>query len=665
MVPEVDFYSLHGIWGAYSSLALGRLGRGAGPVIGGVRPPGSGLFAGYGFAGGLPRLLPFCPDCVGSEKGGSSREPERPSDAGKNPCAWFNAGEIERSISLSGEEWSAGDMRFSVTSFFGRVPDPEGLSVEEARAAMNPSILIRLRFDNSRGGEEMLGLFGLQGLSRPLSDSGIPGLVGMASGDSFGFACEARNDVAEVMDESVVEAAFGPERPMRRSAAEGGLRFRIAPGRSEEFIVALGCLRDGIVTAGVPMRAWHALLFAGLEEVLIGALKRAPGMLAKAAALDARLEASVADQDRRFLISQAAHSYCANTELLADEAGKPVFIVNEGEYRKMNALGLTVDQAFWELEFSPWTLRNELESLLSRSRYSDAMGIAFARDQGAADRFAPVGRSSNEMSGPRGGFSSLSCEETLDWTLSACLYAWSGDDPSWLPSREEALAACLRSLKARDLGGTMEADRPRGKLYLAVKAWAAFVCLEAVFSGLRGPSSDDADASREAAVLISGAVTESMLEEEGYIPADFGNGDPSRIIQAIEGLAYPPFCGAAKALSADGPYAGLMAALKRHLDTVLAPGVCLDPVSGGWRLSSTDPDTRMSKIFLNQFVAERILGFEGDERVRRDAVHASWLRNGSAEFAATDQVDSSSGRDLGSRLYPRLVTSVLWMADLL
>ena len=36
-VPEIDYYSLHGIWGAYGSLVLGRFGRGAGVVVGDVQ----------------------------------------------------------------------------------------------------------------------------------------------------------------------------------------------------------------------------------------------------------------------------------------------------------------------------------------------------------------------------------------------------------------------------------------------------------------------------------------------------------------------------------------------------------------------------------------------------------------------------------------------------
>jgi hypothetical protein len=201
----------------------------------------------------------------------------------------------------------------------------------------------------------------------------------------------------------------------------------------------------------------------------------------------------------------------------------------------------------------------------------------------------------------------------------------------------------------------------RNNLYLAVKAWSALVCLEALFRRLEGEASEEARGARESAQAAALTIAGRMLGAEGFIPAVFESDNRSRIIPAIEGLAYPGFCGAPEALGPEGPYAGLIEALRRHLDTVLSPGLCLDAVSGGWKLSSTSHITWLSKIFLNQYVAEEVLGLEGDERVRRDAVHARWLRLGSADFAATDQVDSATGADLGSRLYPRLVTSVLWL----
>jgi hypothetical protein len=112
-----------------------------------------------------------------------------------------------------------------------------------------------------------------------------------------------------------------------------------------------------------------------------------------------------------------------------------------------------------------------------------------------------------------------------------------------------------------------------------------------------------------------------------------------------------------------GRFGSFIAVLKLHLHTVLSPGVCLDAKSGGWKLSSTSNNTWMSKIFLNQFVTQRILGMRYPLEESWDGIHAGWMRGGCADFAATDQVDSATGRDLGSRLYPRLVTAVLWLDE--
>jgi hypothetical protein len=280
-------------------------------------------------------------------------------------------------------------------------------------------------------------------------------------------------------------------------------------------------------------------------------------------------------------------------------------------------------------------------------------------------------------------FSYMSYEETLNWIISACLYASITGDRAWAKDRRSTLSACLASIRSRDDNGDGVMDRDsdrcaggaeittydsldislgqaRNNLYLAVKAWAALVSLEAAFRSIDGRASPESAAAAQSAHAAASTIADRMLDKEGYIPAVFESDNRSCIIPAIEGLAYPGLCGAPEAVREDGPYGGLIKALKRHLDTVLASGVCLDAKSGGWKLSSTSKNTWLSKIFLNEYVAEKVLGMD-DERTRRDAVHARWLRTGSADYAATDQVDSSTGKDLGSRLYPRLVTSILWL----
>jgi len=678
------------MWGAYASLVLGRIGQGAGMVVGNVKPPRVGLFVGYRAGRKEPRLLPFSPGVTYGLGASAYREDEvdaSRSDS-RNSAAYFSEKEMERWVSFSGEEWKAGSMSLRIYSFFGDVPDPRASARTASRSALRPSLLVRVSFDNSAGSEEMTGVFGMQGIRRPLSDSTQGGLLGMAMDTSYGFATLPAEGIAEVMDWSFVEAAFngGPDgtpRPLRHLANEGGLRFKVDAGEAKSFIIAMGAYRDGIVTTGKTSHAYYTCLFKDLEEVLEDALAESAQSIRKAEALDAELDSSGLSDDRKFLIAHAAHSYNSSTELLLTEGGEPLFVVNEGEYQMMNTLDLTVDQAFWEARFSPWTLRNELEFFAERYSYTDSLGIAFCHDQGVDDCFTPPATSSYEMPGLTDCFSYMSYEETLNWTLTACLYAGIAGGAPWAKARRETLAACLASIRARDANedGIMDRDsdrcaggseittydsldislgQARNNLYLAVKAWSALVCLKALFTKIDGGPSAESRAAGESAAAAAATIAGRMLASELFIPAVFEGENRSRIIPAIEGLAYPGFCGAPEAVREDGPYGSLIKALKRHLDTVLAKGVCLDATSGGWKLSSTSKNTWMSKIFLNQYVAEQILGFD-DERTRRDAVHARWQRTGSADFAATDQVDSSDGKDLGSRLYPRLVTSILWL----
>ena len=707
-----DFYSLHGIWGSQSSLALGRIGRGAGMVVGNVQPPARALYVGYRVGDDRPVLLPFDPNVtiglgadsfVADEQGGIAAQsdgtdstPHTPADS---PIAYFGDADIVRSLSMSGEEWRAGSLSMTVTSFFGAIPDPETADVPLLRKKMRPAIYVTLAFDNTGSDKPMTGVFGMQGIHRPLSDSTDGALLGFAHPQDWGFAVSAADGIDEIMDWATLFSVFGKKEPMlRRLAAEGCLRFTVPPRSKREYRVAIGSYRSGTITSGYRARLFQSTLFSGLEDVLTDALTFAGEALAEAARLDAELDAARISDDRKFLIAHAAHSYNASTELLVDEAGSPVFVVNEGEYLMMNTLDLTIDQAFHELHYSPWTVRNELDFFFARYSYRDQYGLAFTHDQGVEDGFTPRGISSYELANLTGCFSYMSYEETLNWIITACLYEHNTGDAAWFARSAEAFTLAVESILARDRNGDgiMDADsdrcgsgseittydsldaslgQARNNLYVAVKAWSALVCASATLdkyahaasahlsgSAVTGPSlmalarRASESSSRAAATVVS-----RMDAREGYIPAVFEGGNTSRIIPAVEGLVYPWFCGLRDSVSTEGPNGALVSALRRHLDTVLASGVCLDATSGGWKLSSTSRNTWPSKIFISQFVAENILGFTDDERTRREAAHIHWQCNGSADWAATDQVDSSNGKDLGSRLYPRLVSSILWL----
>lgn len=114
--------------------------------------------------------------------------------------------------------------------------------------------------------------------------------------------------------------------------------------------------------------------------------------------------------------------------------------------------------------------------------------------------------------------------------------------------------------------------------------------------------------------------------EKGFIPAVFEGENNSEIIPSVEGLIYPFAI--------------------NDLDLVDENGRFGDFI----------------KIFLCEVVIEKVLKMNyADNWGEWDEIHAGWLTNSYSELCAVDQVYSEDGRDRGSRLYPRLVTSILWL----
>jgi hypothetical protein len=97
----------------------------------------------------------------------------------------------------------------------------------------------------------------------------------------------------------------------------------------------------------------------------------------------------------------------------------------------------------------------------------------------------------------------------------------------------------------------------------------------------------------------------------------------------------------------------------------LQPGVCLDPVSGGWKMSSTSTNTWFSKIALAQFVVRKMFpAAMTPAAATGDRVHAEWQRTpGCGADAMCDQIRSDTGQACGSRYYPRGVTAWLWLGE--
>lgn len=692
MKQQNSFYTHHSAWGSYSSFVLGKYNTGGGFVLSNVQAPNMNVYIGYRQGEAPVRMLPFYTDNrigIGVE---NYHSPVKFDDTTwrENNVDLFRPEEIDRTINWGSESWKMGILTFTLYTPFFHIKPPEEMDLEESRKYTAPLVVGELEVDNSASSFPATALFGLQGMRRMLSDNTGRLLAGVASGTEYGIACAAGSDVEELLCWDLIETAFHDGKN-HLLGNEGGLAFSV-PGKTKRtYKLVLGTYQGGTLTSTIPAKLYYTHFFSGIEEVLEYGIEQHTDYKQSALDSDRKLNESGLNAARKFLLAHATRSYLANTELLVDNQGNTIFVVNEGEYQMMNTLDLIVDQAFWELKYTPWTVKNELDFFRQNYFYYDSVktpkgivdgGISFCHDQGVANMFSPLHTSTYEITDQHHTFSFMTYEELLNWVLTAALYVNLTGDTQWLEANQDTMGEILDSLAKRDqdFDGIMDADsykcrdgseistydsldqslsQARNNLYLAVKGWAAWVCLGKLCVQL---DSEESAAQAEAmAAKCAVTITDNFVDEEGFIPAVFENCKQSRIIPAVEGLIYPYMIGDFDAVAEDGRYAEFISVLKTHIKTVLAPGICIDEQSGGWKLSSTSENTWMSKIFLNQYVCEKILNIQVENVARQDKVHEGWQRLACSSTAATDQVDSRTGEPVGSRLYPRLVTALLWL----
>lgn len=687
-MPHPFFNAHHSPIGSFATLTLGHKDASGGLGLELAGPADESVYIGVEDRDtpGKYRALPFF------SGGGAQVEDfdvEGLSEFSRPPAvSRFTDEEIDRTMGASVDEWRAGDLTFRILSPVWPVPDPDGGDEGALRDALVPAVLAEITVDNRFGTRPRKAFFGYKGSDRGarmrLLDE--DGLTGIAQRTTTAIATDDPDVYAGV--------AFQPEKVLDPDSGEnlaflvgdlGLLVGTVGAGEVRTFRFAIAFFLEGTATTGIRTRYMYRRWFDSVEEVLRHALTRFEASHKEAEAFDEQLRGRLSPE-RAFMTAHAIRSYFGSTQLLEREDGRPLWVVNEGEYRMMNTFDLTVDQAFFELSLNPWTVRNVLDLYVERYSYEDAVrfpgsaerhpgGLAFTHDMGVGNAFSRPGYSGYEQSHLKGCFSYMSVEELMNWVLTAGLYDTRTRDMAWAISHRDTFLAALRSLINRDdpdatrrngvtgldgercAGGaeittydSLDASlgQARNNLYLAVKGWATYVILEPILRRLGENGAADLaaqQASRAVATIVAAA------DEEGMMPAIIGEGMEARIIPAIEALVYPFVAG-----REIDPR--LKAALARHFEAVLKTGICKFD-DGAWKLSSTSDNSWLSKIYLCQYVAERILGHAPDTKA--DRAHVGWLLDeDNAYYAWSDQM--LAGKAVGSRYYPRGVTSVLWLA---
>lgn len=720
---NISYHAQHSPLGAFFSFTCGLFGSkgGFGLQIG--RPGDQDLFIGVKDgardARTALRCLPFFKGAASDEA--SRYDVEKKSQHDDKPALLsYSREQIKRTYGWGTDAWSTDDFTFAIyTPFF---PVPEKGSGEAHQLSILPAVIAEMTIDNSKGKSPKTGVFAIK--FAQAGARLFEAADGFAWRSEMGVRAQiegSKNCTVEKVMRWTVQDSLCDVNPRHGLGSTPGIAFTVPAGERATLRLALGVYLGHPVTTTIEGKYLYTRAYGSLEMVLDTALTKFDHLKEQAQLLDQQLLATNLSPDQQWLIAHSTRSYHGSTQLL-DVGGEPFWIVNEGEYCMMNTLDLSVDHVFWELRQHPWLVKNLLDRFVRHYSYVDQVkvlksdrkieqkhttsddsmggprvlgqtlpmdafdlkpgGLSFCHDMGVHNQFYPHGNSSYEMPNLVGCFSYMTCEELCNWILCATSYVAHTNDLHWAKQNESTIRACLESLANRsgESGYVMydstrcEAGaeittydsldhslaQTRNNLYMAVKCWACYVGLKMLLSKL-------GDESVLIAEQQASRCVESVLRHagaDGVFPAVFEKDNPgyvSRILPAVEGLVYPAVWGID--VSA---YQPLYEALAKHTVALLKDAEKRNFFpDGGIRLSSTSDNSWMSKIALFQYVCTKVLKIDTDAAIKQslasaDAAHVKWMTEGeSAYWACSDQFVNGVAK--GSKYYPRIVTSVLWM----
>ncbi|HEV2391171.1 MAG TPA: glycoside hydrolase family 52 protein [Verrucomicrobiae bacterium] len=473
----------------------------------------------------------------------------------------------------------------------------------------------------------------------------------------------------------------------------GAFHLTVPAGQTRSLMVVIAYYRSAVVDSRTSSSYYYTSLYSSIDSVIDSAFAGFGDAQMRCQQLATVMSRAGLNPYRQFLACHALHSYMADSACLIDPQGGAHWWEMEGWFNYINTFDLTVDHAFYDAYMQPWALRNVLDAFsgalpgtgysFDTPLYSSTSGMQVSSH--GFSFYHDMGLWPTSGTGPAYG-ACMGQEELQAWILSAGLYWRNTADNPWLTNNAALLRTCLDSMLLRDNTNSAACDgitknvnsgeittydnldaslqRPAFSGRLAVRNWASYLALNAMFAGI-GDTADAATCESMAAVAAQTIVNRwnSYHATLGYIPALLDGSDTAAITPMIEGLAYPAAMGLTNAIDrTGGPYASMLQALSNHLVAVLVAGRCLGVPSGGWVMTSANLITWQSKIFICQYAAETVLGITNDSvNCTVDQVHATIQIQAGPYQGWVDATDGTGGnRFAGGPHYPRAVTSALW-----
>jgi xylan 1,4-beta-xylosidase len=601
------------------------------------------------------------------------------------------ASQMSRRLTPAVDEFHGGDLTLRVTS--PRFPMREAPVAGEPASAELPALLVEMEVDNTASDQTATGFLGIayrgKGRLRPL-DWADSSLVGIGFQDRWALAAIAAKDLFTIRSGGAAPFVETGTPAIHPGGNEGGIAIRVPPHEKRTLTAVLSFYRNGNdVAQGRPSTRYaYTERYPSVESVCHAALDQ-PGAIREAASrFERELGPEGSDQLIIELLAQASQAYYANSSLLLDRKGAPIWSICEGQFGWRNTLDLAVDHLPYELRLHPWVARNVIDGFIDGYSYHDTVrykgealatrpgGISFTHDQGNYTAYSPPGRSGYEQPDRTGVYSFMTTEQLLNGAFCASACALRGGDASWAAARLPIACEILSSMEAREekRDGLLSAqsDRvgkgseittydalddslkeTRGSLYIAVKTWAAALMLERWFDA--EGSEELARRAHSLADRTAATLTHSFRADKGAFPPNLlGPGD-ALVVAALDPIAVPLFCGLGEGMRKN--YPELVDRLRQHARTCMVPGQCLDTATGGMRLTSSTEKTWPSKVALTLSVISWLEQKPSPNLLPTILPElASWLQISAAKTTISDQINTATRKQIGGAYYPRLVT---------
>jgi len=585
----------------------------------------------------------------------------------------LTAGAIARKLTPCVDEFftveTAGEVGIALRVFTPHAALPNPKRSGNLQYSTVPGLLMELEIDNSNSDSPATAFVGLnyrgEGNLRPV-DWSSKTLCGVGhTGRWILAATPVKDEVFTVQAAALEEAIAAGVPAIDPTSSRGGIVVKVAPRTKRSVNLAFAFYHAGAAAqsgagigggTGAAGRYLYTVYFPRVEVVANFLLQNHQKIRESCASLDGRTAAACPDPEKLAIFARGVRAYEANMQLV-DADGVPYFTVISsgsigGERGYRNALDQAVDHLPWELYRNPWAIRNVFDLGTTSYAYHDKVrfpsdgenakelregGMTFAHDFGFHSCYSPAGVSAYEAANKSGAGSFMSTEVLLNGVYLLTSYALLADDTPWAKTRLPFARELLTSMENRDhwdperrngllkaesgkvgtgaettayVGTSGVLEKARGSLYLVIKTFCANLMLTTYFQNNNDLHS--ADYSYAFAQKTAQSLVAAFNEDGGFWPANVLEPASSseRVIAALEPLAVPTYLGLTSTLNEYFPE--LFGALKSHAEACLknAPEGCIDPATGGLRLSSGNDKTIAAKVVSVLYVLERLFGID-------------------------------------------------------